>query len=72
MLESNQVFSCEICEIFKNAYFEEHLRSWFNKAKKTAMIFEKLTGKHLCPNLLFYLKDIPAQNLGNFFWTVCQ
>ena len=22
-----QVFSCEICEIFKNAYFEEHLRT---------------------------------------------
>ena len=22
-----QVFSCEICEIFKNTYFEEHLRT---------------------------------------------
>ena len=22
-----QVFSCEICEIFKNIYFEEHLRT---------------------------------------------
>ena len=22
-----QVFSCEICEIFKNTYFEEHMRT---------------------------------------------
>ena len=22
-----QVFSCEYCEIFKNAYFEEHLQT---------------------------------------------
>ena len=22
-----QVFSCKICDIFKNAYFEEHLRT---------------------------------------------
>ena len=24
---STQVFSCEICEIYKNTYFEEHLRT---------------------------------------------
>ena len=24
---STQVFSCEICEMFKDAYFEEHLRT---------------------------------------------
>ena len=26
-----QVFSCEICEIFKNIYFEEHLRMTASK-----------------------------------------
>ena len=24
--EGGQMFSCEYCEIFKNTYFEEHLR----------------------------------------------
>ena len=27
ILYSNAVFSCEICEIFKNTYFEEHLQT---------------------------------------------
>ena len=26
-----EVFSCEICEIFKNIYFEEHLRTTTSK-----------------------------------------
>ena len=31
MLETpTQVFSCEYCEIFKNTYFEEHLRTAAN------------------------------------------
>ena len=25
--DSNTLFSCEICEIFRNSYFEEHLRT---------------------------------------------
>ena len=29
-----QVFSCEIFEIFKNSYFEEHPRSTASKLKK--------------------------------------
>ena len=34
-----QVFSCEICEIFKNIYFEEHLRTTaYQLLKKTHMI----------------------------------
>ena len=28
-----QVFSCEYCEIFKNTYFEEHLRTVVSKCK---------------------------------------
>ena len=27
LLTPTQVFSCEYCEIFKNTYLEEHLRS---------------------------------------------
>ena len=29
--DSNTGFLCEICEIFKNAYFEEHLRATASK-----------------------------------------
>ena len=29
-----QVFPCEICEIFKNVYFKEHLRSIKNNSRK--------------------------------------
>ena len=32
-----QVFSCEFCEIFKTAYFEEHLRTTaFKKCPEAA------------------------------------
>ena len=32
-----QVFHCEICEIFRNIYFEEHLRT-----KKCGLIFTEI------------------------------
>ena len=31
---NSTVFSCEICEIFKNIYFEEHLRATASKVSK--------------------------------------
>ena len=34
-----QVFSCEICEIYKNTYFEEHLRTTASEKRNQ---YEKL------------------------------
>ena len=44
------VFSCEICEIFKNIYFEEHLG-------KTASVYIKEVIAHSCPNI----HDFPSE-----------
>ena len=48
-----QVFSCEFCEIFKNMYFEDHLR----KAASWSLWFSLITLKILVDALsyLFYV-----------------
>ena len=33
-MKYSQVFSCEICQIFKNSYFEEHLQMAVSRMKK--------------------------------------
>ena len=33
-MQYSQVFSCEICQIFKNSYFEEHLQMAVSRMKK--------------------------------------
>ena len=48
-----QMFLCEICEIFKNTYFEEHLRIAAASLSTTNF------------TTLFSSKNIPAGN-GNF------
>ena len=52
-----QVFSCEICGIFKNIYFEEHLR-------KTAYNFVML--------LLIYRLAIFQEIVDSWFWIMAQ
>ena len=43
---TSQVFSCEMCEIFKNTYFEEHLRTTASVRKKVFLeIFTKVLQK---------------------------
>ena len=44
------MFSCEYCEIFKNTYFEEHLR-------KAATGFTILQIKRYCVNHAFMYKS---------------
>ena len=34
-----RVFSCEYCELFKNMYFEKHLRTMASENTPTVMIF---------------------------------
>ena len=36
--DSNTILSCEICEIFKNVYFEEHLRTTASKYMELTQI----------------------------------
>ena len=52
-----QVFSCEICGIFKNIYFEEHLQ-------KTAYNFVML--------LIIYRIAIFQEILDSWFWIMAQ
>ena len=42
-----QVFSCEICEIFKNTYFEEYLRTTASEfIGDTTLLHETILKKH--------------------------
>ena len=41
------MFSCEVCEIFKNAYFEEHLRTTASEfIGDTSLLHETILKKH--------------------------
>ena len=37
-----QVFSCEFCELFKNTYFKEHLRTAGSKTLVRGFLFNKV------------------------------
>ena len=44
---TTQVFSCEICEDFKNTYFEEHLRTAASEfIGDTTLFHETILKKH--------------------------
>ena len=43
-----QVFSCEFCEIFKNTFFTEHLRTTASTSNKDSLSFRK---NALCKNV---------------------
>ena len=43
-----QILSCEICEIFKNTYFKEHLR----KNASASQVLQQTTLLKLAPNLV--------------------
>ena len=57
------MFACKTCEIFKNTYFEEHLRMAASTVRSSRPeVFckkgvlrnvTKFTGKHLCQSLFF-------------------
>ena len=38
-----QVFSCEICDIFKSTFFEERLQTTASRIKIRAVTFKKIT-----------------------------
>ena len=42
-----QVFSCELCEIFKNTYFEEHLQTAISTWHQTISYLEKKLAKFI-------------------------
>ena len=45
--DSKQLFSCEICEIFKNTYFEEYLRTTTSEfIGNTTLLRETILKKH--------------------------
>ena len=50
---STQVFSCEICKILKNTYFEEHLRMATSKKSKALEVIRE-TVNHFIPLIPFY------------------
>ena len=41
-----QVFSCEIYEVFKNTYFEEHLRTTVSRALQVLIIMLTMYHDH--------------------------
>ena len=49
---STQVLSCEICEIFKNTYFEEHLQMAASVKSCLRIIYQKLFNSCLFETLL--------------------
>ena len=59
-----QVFSCELSEIFKNIYFEEHLRTiasifWnWTIPQKIFKDFHQLSLREKCPNKELFLVSI--------------
>ena len=57
MLESlfikKRVFSCEICEVFKNTYFEEYLRTTASEFIGDTTLFQTILKKHANGNTNF-------------------
>ena len=64
--ESNTVFFCEICEIFKNTYFEEHLRmtDCFSDLKQGIRAYRFKENSHLenCHLENFHPLNSPMRN----------
>ena len=53
-LYPTEVFSCEICKIFENTYFEKHLRTTASKIIQTLAIFILSTLTHFMQYSSFY------------------
>ena len=53
------MFSCEICEIFKNTYFEDHLRTTASEESTISGLFLRLSLTHFAP---IYI-SIPPENI---------
>ena len=64
--DSNTVFSCEYCEIFKNTYFEEHLRT---SASVIPNLFKGLSaGRKTGFKVLDTILEDLSDNFGRFLY----
>ena len=58
-----QVLSCEFCEIFKNAFFAEHL--WTTASEKTASIFSCLIQRCIRDTVKYLWRSIICKKIVN-------
>ena len=64
--DSNTVLSCEYCEIFKNTYFEEHLRT---SASVIPNLFKGLSaGRKTGFKVLDTILEDLSDNFGRFLY----